>query len=69
MAILDRKNPEAAIPQLEKKIDDVANSLVDRVYPVGSYYYTSKNNFNPGIFGGEWELENNTSPYRWHRKR
>jgi len=69
MVVLDRKNPEAAIPQLEAKIDAISNTLVDRVYPVGSCYFTSREGFNPAIIGGEWERETNTSPFRWRRIR
>lgn len=69
MGTLDRKNYESAIPQLEKRIEDVANSLVDRVYPIGSCYYTSREGFNPEQLGGKWERETNTSPYRWVRTR
>ena len=33
------------------------NNLINRTYPVGSVYYTTSTNFNPGnTFGGEWEL-------------
>lgn len=33
-------------------------SLVDLIYPVGSYYETSDPNFNPATYwGGKWELE------------
>ncbi len=69
MAILDRKNPEAAIPQLEKRIDDLANSFVDRAFPVGCCFFTADQSYNPEKIGGEWERETNTSPYRWRRKR
>ena len=69
MVTLDRKSPETALPQLEKKITEIENTLVDRVYPVGSYYYTSKADFNPESIGGLWERENNTAPYRWRRTR
>lgn len=34
------------------------SSIVDLIYPVGSYYETSKANFNPNTYwGGTWELE------------
>ena len=69
MVIYDRKNPDAAIPQLEKKVSDLEKSFIDRAYPVGSYFFTSKANYNPSILGGEWELTNNTDPYKWERIR
>ena len=34
------------------------SSIVDLIYPVGSYYETSKADFNPNTYwGGTWELE------------
>lgn len=67
--ILDRKNPEAAIPQLEKKIQILEDSLLDRIYPIGACFFTTLEEYNPAFLGGEWELENNASPYRWRRTR
>ena len=69
MVVLDRKNPEAAIPQLETKIDSISKALIDRVYPVGSCYFTSEEGFDPAIIVGKWERETNTSPFRWRRIR
>ena len=69
MARLDRENPSVAIPQLDKMIADLDATLVDRFYPVGTYYFTAQEDYNPAFLGGEWELENNTSPYRWRRTR
>lgn len=32
------------------------NTIINMVYPIGSYYYTSNGNFNPNyVFGGRWE--------------
>ena len=69
MNVLDRERPDAAIPQLEKRISQMEADLIDRVYPIGSYYFTSDYDFNPNSFGGRWELVNNTDPYKWHRTR
>lgn len=34
------------------------NKMIDMMYPVGSYYETSDDTFNPNTFwGGTWELE------------
>lgn len=68
MASLDRQQYETALPQLEKRIAELNDSLIDRVYPIGSYYYTSNDKTNPNHWGGEWELTS-TSPYTWHRTR
>lgn len=68
--ILDRERPGTAIPQLEKRIDELENSFIDRAYPVGSYYFTSNSSFDPSVsIGGVWELTNNSDPYKWQRKR
>ena len=59
----DRFNPESTLPQLEH----VVNELIERVYPVGSYYYTGDVRFDPNKeFGGRWKLES-SNPYKWLR--
>ena len=41
------------------------NEIWQVVYPVGSYYETSDNDFDPvKTWGGDWE---EVSPGRWHR--
>lgn len=41
------------------------NDIWQAVYPVGSYYETSDNDFDPvKDWGGDWE---EVSPGRWHR--
>ena len=43
--------------QFNTQLQTFDNNLINRTYPVGSVYYTTSANFNPGnIFGGEWEL-------------
>lgn len=40
-------------------IDNIASTLLNIFYPVGSYYETSDTTFNPGTsWGGTWVLEN-----------
>ena len=40
--------------KLQKQIDE----LIDKIYPVGSYYETSEYNFNPNDeWGGTWEQD------------
>ncbi len=64
MNILDRQSPSEAIPQLEKMV----NSLIDRVLPVGSLFYTSNDKYNPNKeLGGIWELKSTSPSYEWHR--
>ena len=59
----DRFNPESAIPQIES----VVNDLIEKVYPVGSYYYTGDQRFDPNKeFGGRWK-KTSSNPYTWLR--
>lgn len=40
--------------KLQKQIDE----LIDKIYPIGSYYETSDSSFNPNnSWGGTWEIE------------
>lgn len=54
--------------QASYKINLIIERLNDvwrYTYPVGSYYETSDENFDPvGAWGGDWE---EVSPGRWHR--
>lgn len=69
MNVLDRQRPDSAIPQLEKRIKDIDDGLINRIYPIGTNFYTTDQQFDPNVFwGGEWELTS-TSPYEWHRIR
>lgn len=44
---------------------DTLSQLWRVVYPIGSYYETSDNDFDPAeSWGGDWE---EVSPGRWHR--
>lgn len=41
--------------------------LLDKYYPVGSYYSTSNSTFDPNtVWGGTWNVSGN-GPYVWHR--
>lgn len=52
MAIYNREDARTALPQLEKRLD----SILDMFYPVGSFYDTTDENFNPNkSWGGTWE--------------
>ena len=43
-------------------------SVFDTFYPVGSYYETSDSTFDPNTaWGGTWQKDTNSSPYKWHR--
>jgi hypothetical protein len=64
MAIYPREDPRTTLPQLEKKIGELQKKLdsgggiLDMFYPVGSYYETSDDTFDPNVrWGGTWELE------------
>lgn len=40
--------------KLQKQIDD----LIDKIYPIGSYYETSVESFNPNVeWGGTWKMD------------
>lgn len=44
------------------------NNIFDTFYPVGSYYETSDSTFDPNTaWGGTWQKDTTSSPYRWHR--
>lgn len=44
------------------------NSIFDMFYPVGSYFETSDSTFDPNTaWGGTWQKDTTSSPYRWHR--
>lgn len=44
------------------------NNIFDTFYPVGSYYETSDSTFDPNTaWGGTWNKDTTSSPYRWHR--
>lgn len=68
MGLYDRENPSAAIPQLEKAINTLPKEIIEAIYPVGTYYYTSDAEYDPSIVIGEWE-QTATDPYEWHRIR
>lgn len=41
-----------------KIIKDISSLIIDTIYPVGSYYETSDNTFDPNVvWGGSWILE------------
>lgn len=43
-------------------------SVFDTFYPVGSYYETSDSTFDPNTaWGGTWQKDTTSSPYKWHR--
>ena len=47
------------------RMQEVIFSIWKAIYPVGSYYETSDNDFDPNDFwGGEWE---DLGSGRWHR--
>lgn len=64
-----REDPGSSIPLLEKRIKALENGILNRVYPVGCYFYTSSAKYNPERMGGKWTKETNSSPYRWKRVR
>ena len=62
----NREDFKTVLPQLEKWIESIEKgvnsnmntSLLNFFYPVGSYYETSDETFNPNKrWGGTWELE------------
>lgn len=65
-----REDSGSSLPLLEKRIKALENGILNRVYPVGCYFYTSSSKYNPEQrMGGKWTKETNSSPYRWKRVR
>lgn len=59
--IYPREDPRTTLPQLEKKIGELQKKLdsgggiLNMFYPVGSYYETSDDTFDPNVrWGGTW---------------
>jgi hypothetical protein len=51
-----------------KIIKPVSLLIIDTIYPVGSYYYTSDTSFDPNIaWGGEWTSAIDNNIITWHR--
>lgn len=49
---------ESSLKKTKSQVDDLASKLIDVIYPVGSYYDTSDDTFDPNVsWGGTWELE------------
>ena len=70
MSILDREQPYSAIPELEKRINELEGTFIDRVFPISSCFYTYDSTYNPNIsIGGTWVKNNNSAPYEWERTR
>lgn len=50
--------PSTNTPYNATNLNNMQKLLVDLIYPVGTYYETSNNDFNPNTsWGGTWELE------------
>ena len=53
--------------KLQKQIDE----LIDKIYPIGSYYETSNPNFDPntnwGGRKGHYNVQPSIGVIRWHR--
>ena len=64
MAIFNREDARTVLPQIEAKLEEV----IDRIYPVGTYYTTSDHKFNPNEWGGLWTIDDTgVSHIIWHR--
>ena len=64
MAIFNREDARTVLPQLEAKLADVIN----RIYPVGTYYETSDSRFDPNEWGGLWTIDSASAGHIiWHR--
>ena len=53
---------------LKKAPQNPVQTMIDTVYPVGSYYETSDNTFDPNVvWGGAWNSTTSNNIYKWHR--